>query len=865
MQGAALSILGRNIMRLRYVIPATVVSFAAGWSGLLIWITTATAQQSAPAPAATGFSQVQIDFFERQVRPVLEANCFKCHGGQKKIKGGLRLTSRSGVLGGGDSGPAVSLDNPAASLLLEAIRYENPDYKMPPGGKLPQADIDTLARWIRTGLPWTPADQEPEPEPTPQLEPPVDEFARSFWSFQRLQRPPLPQVGCGDPVRNAIDTFILARWKRAGLEPSPPASRGTLLRRAYYDLIGLPPSPQQVDTFVADRSDNAFEKVVDRLLASRHYGEKWARHWLDLVRYAETNSYERDGAKPHVWRYRDYVIRSLNEDKPYDQFVREQLAGDEMDQVTPDSIIATGYYRLGVWQDEPVDREQELYEDLDDIVRTTSEVLLGITIGCARCHDHKLDPLPQRDYYRFLAFFRNVRRYGIRTVATVEAASVRNIELSVDAELQQSQFAYDERLLKEIRREIALLETPVKEKLAAGEKDDFEFESNRLNILKKYVGKGISQAQVNRYETLLQTRQKLLDGSGARGIRVLCVTEHGPAAPPTHVLIRGNAHSPGELVEPGFASVLNFPDPTIPPAAEDATTSGRRRVLADWITNTENPLTARVIANRLWQYHFGRGIVRSPNNFGFQGDAPTHPRLLDYLASELVAGGWTLKAIHRRIMLSAAYRISSRASPRGLAKDPENDLFWRFDMRRLTAEEIRDSILAVNASLNPTMCGPSMYPLISDEVKAGQSLPGSGWGESTPGERARRSIYVHTKRSLIVPMIAAFDAADADATCPVRFTTVQPTQALGMINGEFLNRQAGIFAAYLREQAGNETQDQVTLALQRTLQRNPNESEVQRGIELLDSLQRQHHVDAQTALTYYCLVVLNLNEFLYLD
>ena len=698
-----------------------------------------------------------------------------------------------------------------------------------------------------------------------RLEPPVDDTTRSFWSFQKVVRPPVPVIELNAWTTNTIDAFVLARLEKANLKPSPPAAKETLLRRAYYDLIGLPPSPERVSAFVEDKSEIAYVKVIDRLLASYQYGEKWARHWLDLVRYAETNSYERDNIKPHVWRYRDYVIRSLNQDKPYDQFVREQLAGDELPSVTAESIIATGYYRLGVWQDEPVDRLQELYEDLDDIARTTSEVLLGLTIGCARCHDHKLDPVPQRDYYRFLAFFRNLRRFGYRREQSVQRASVRPVDLQADSDSQLQQLAQLERTLRETLAEMDSLDALVMDKLRGLDKEGFPNESKRVDILKRYIGQGITSQFVESYASLICKRQSLFNDRPAGWVRALCVTEHGGNAPPTHVLIRGNAHAQGDRVEPGYPAVLDFPDPTIPPVPQNAPTSGCRRVLADWITNSENPLTARVICNRLWQYHFGRGIVRSANNFGFQGERPTHPALLDWLASELVAGDWGLKRMHRQIMLSSAYQMSSRARKRGLATDPGNDFFWRFDMRRLTAEEIRDSILAVNASLNREMFGPSIYPLISAEVKAGQSHPGRGWKESSAGQRSRRSVYIHVKRSLIVPLIAAFDGADVDASCPVRFKTVQPTQALGMMNGEFIHRQTRIFAKYIRERAGDTPHDQVTLTLQRTFQRRPDDAEVRRGVKLLDSLRRQHNLDAQAALEYFCVLAFNLNGFLYLD
>ena len=363
-----------------------------------------------------------IKFFDEEVKPLLAKHCFKCHGPNKSVKGGLRLTSRASVLKGGDTGPAASLEKPTESLLLSAVNYD--EYEMPPSGKLPQAAIDTFAKWIRLGLPMSEIAEVEHDEPGP---PPVNDETKRFWSFQPVKKPIPPAVTGGDWVQNAIDAFVLSRLEGAGLQPAPPAAKASLLRRAYYDLTGLPPSPEEVQAFVNDDAPNAFEKVVDRLLESPHYGERWGRHWLDLVRYAETNSYERDGPKPHVWRYRDYVIRSLNEDKPYDQFLTEQIAGDELAEVTKASIIATGYYRLGIWQDEPVDPVQELFEDIDDLVRTTGEVVLGMTVGCARCHDHKLDPIPQKDYYRMAAFFRNVRRFGVRGHETVLAASVTSI------------------------------------------------------------------------------------------------------------------------------------------------------------------------------------------------------------------------------------------------------------------------------------------------------------------------------------------------------------------------------------------------------------------------------------------------------
>ncbi|MEX2286817.1 MAG: PSD1 and planctomycete cytochrome C domain-containing protein, partial [Planctomycetaceae bacterium] len=753
----------------------------------------ADGSSSANSPA---FTAEQIQFYEKEVRPILKANCLECHGGQKKIKGGLRLTSRASILKGGDTGPAISLDKPSESLLLEAINYQ--DLEMPPKGKLPAEQIDILTRWVKMGAPLPPSDvaNGTKPETQHAGPPQVNDENRQFWSFQPVHRPELPQGKTSAWVKSPIDAFILARLENAKISPATPAGKAALLRRAYYDLTGLPPEPADVDAFLADNSPRAFENVVDRLLDSPQYGEQWARHWLDLVRYAETNSYERDDPKPFVWRYRDYVIRSFNDDKPYDQFVREQLAGDESDRVTPESIIATGYYRIGIWDDEPTDHELAFYDDMDDILSTTGQVFLGLTIGCARCHDHKLDPIPQSDYYRMLAFLRNVRRYGVRAPETVLEASVRTIA-TPDEQRQHEQLTVQHKAkLQSADEQLAAIESSVRDKLVGGEKDDFQDESSRVRILKKHVPADLSPTDYDRYEALTQQRDELRKNPPPGLTQALCIKENGPTAPPTYVLIRGNSQAKGDEVAPGVPAILEATTPQLASIQPTQESTGRRRALADWIANDKNPLTARVMANRIWQYHFGRGLVRSSNNFGLQGTPPTHPELLDWLASELIDDGWRLKRLQKTIMMSSAYQMSSHADAVARRRDPENDLFHSFDMRRLSAEEVRDSMLAVNGSLNrQKMFGPSIYPVIPQEVLHGQSRPGYGWQQSSPEDRARRSVYIHVKRSLLVPILESFDAADPDATCPVRFSTTQPTQALGLLNSEFANEEARTFAS----------------------------------------------------------------------
>ena len=600
---------------------------------------------------------------------------------------------------------------------------------------------------------------------------------RSHWSFQPVRQTVPPAWAAqrqGEVPGHVIDTFIAERLRQKGLPVPKAATRTTLIRRVTYDLTGLPPTPEAVEAFVHDPSAQAWENLVDRLLESPHYGEKWGRHWLDLVRFAETNSYETDEAKPNAWRYRDYVIRAFNSDKPYDRFIREQLAGDELPDSGADGLIATGFYRLGIWDNDPADKELALYDQLDDLVATTGQVFLGLTVDCARCHDHKIDPISQRDYYSLLAFFRNIHPY-------------RN-------------------------------------------------------------GGGTDEVPL----------------PGDKQAKALAVTEPGPVAPVTHLLRRGNPGSLGEEVQPGFPGVLGASVPTVIPPASGRS-SGRRRALADWIASPDNPLTARVIVNRVFQHHFGRGLVRTPSDFGVQGSLPTHPELLDWLAGHFIQEGWSLKRLHRLILTSQSYQASATPTAEALKADPANDLFSRFDMRRLTAEEIRDSVLWVGGSGNPRMYGPGMYVALPKEVLASQSVPGKGCGRSPKVEQARRSIYIHVKRSLLSPVLLSFDLAETDRSTPVRFATTQPTQALGMLNGSFFNEQARVLADRIRAEVGSQPRAQVRRALHRVTTRPPSDLEISRGVALLELLTSEEGLGATAALDAFCLLAFNLNEFLYLE
>jgi hypothetical protein len=804
-------------------------------------------------PAAQASTEA-LRFFESRIRPLLIENCYKCHA-DKKQRGSLRVDSRAALLSGGDQGAAFKPGKPDESLLIKAVRHED-ELKMPPNKKLTKEQIADLTEWVRQGAPWPGGEAVATPL---KREFQIGEKDRAHWAFQAVKHPSIPAVKDRLWVKNPIDAFILAKLEAKGFAPNPPADKRELIRRLYYDLLGLPPTPRAVEQFVADASPNAYEKQIDRLLASPRYGEKWGRHWLDLVRFAETNSYERDGAKPNAWRYRDYVIRAFNDDKPYDRFLREQLAGDEMADGGPDGIIATGYYRLGIWDDEPSDREQSRYDGLDDIVATTGQVFLGLTVDCARCHDHKIDPIPQKDYYRLLSFFHNINHYrnGGPTDETL-------IESDPDGRR-----AYDDRVRARQQKREDL-------QAALG---TFESEFRKLyeqihgrsvkppelrRLLRAEGAKLLGKERYQRYEEQHRELQKLMQTKIA-GEMALCVTESGPRAPETFVLIRGNPHVKGDKVELAFPVVLGGIKPVLPTPPPGAKTTGRRLALANWIASSDNPLTARVMVNRIWQYHFGRGLVRSSSNFGVQGDKPTHPELLDWLADEFVRCGWSMKAMHRLIVSSNAYRMSSRANDKALSADPINDLFWRFDMRRLTAEEVRDSILALSGALNLKMYGPGVFPAIPAEVMAGQSIPGKGWGKSTLEEQCRRSVYVHLKRSLLTPILESFDAGETDRSTPVRFVTTQPTQALALLNGDFVHKQAVLFAERLRQEAGSDVEKQVRLALELATTRPPSEREIRRGVELIAAMKTKDGVGSEAALTYFCLLVLNMNEFVYLD
>jgi mono/diheme cytochrome c family protein len=816
------------------------------------------------------FTAQQVATYEKDVLPLLKQHCLKCHGAEEKIKGDLKLTDRKAILEGGANGPAVDLKNPGESLLLKAIHYKDDNCRMPPKGKLADKDIAVLEQWVKDGLPVSPEHLGVESAKPPPKGGVVTEEAKRYWAYQPVKRPAAPEVKDGGWVKTSIDAFILAKLEAKGLHPVKPADKSALVRRAYYDLLGLPPTPEQVDEFVKDTDPRAWEKLIDRLLASSHYGEKWGRHWLDVVRYAETNGYERDGPKPFAWRYRDYVIKSFNADKPYTQFVKEQLAGDEMPGFNPDAITATGYYRLGTWDDEPADPLLALYDGYDDLVTTTGQAFLGMTVNCARCHDHKVDPIPQTDYYKMVAFFRDVRPFSmsrdVRSRTSLTDITPLEQRAKYETELKQR-----EARLAEINKTMTAIENEAIKKLPAEDQRAAEGNDRPAVVAKKVVP--MLEGKVKEeYTALRKERTGLEKKAIPEGQELTLSVNNCDARPPTtHLLVRGSPHAKGKEVSPGFPEVLAVPDPTIAPVKDGARTSGRRTVLANWIASKENPSTARVFVNRVWQYHFGRGLVPSANDFGKLGETCTHPELLDWLASEFMepsdksAEPWTLKRLHKLIMTSNVYTQSAEANAENLKTDPANSLLWRFNMRRLTGEEVRDSILFVSGQLNLKQFGPSTHPKIPQEVLAGQSVPGQGWPTSPPEEANRRSVYAHVKRSLRVPILAGFDQPDPDTSCPVRYVTTVPTQSLGLLNGEFANEQAAAFAARLQKEAPGDLTAQVKRAIRLTTDRSPTADEVNRDLAFISTLKEKHKLDEGKALVQYCLLCLNTNEFVYVD
>jgi len=625
---------------------------------------------------------------------------------------------------------------------------------------------------------------------------------RDFWSFQKVKESTPPAVAAKTWVRTPIDAFILAKLEAKGVKPAPAADKVTLLRRATFDLTGLPPTPEEVEAFVADRSPDAFAKVVERLLASPHYGERWGRHWLDLARFAESEGFKADEPRPNAWRYRDYVIQSFNTDKPYNRFVEEQIAGDELWPDDPDARIATGFNRHYPDESNARNLQQRRQEILDDITDTTGAVFMGLTYGCARCHNHKFDPILQSDYYRLQAFFAN----------TAASDHIPYLPAAKLAEYQGRKAVWEEKTAG-LRAQIATLLEPAKQTYIKGYFDKYPpeiqamilkpatqrspFEWQMVAKAKPYLeqsdadaAKQLGKDAKAQYDVLKAELAKFDDlnpGDLPEGMGMADLSRNSPA---THILAVGVYDAPREEVQPGFLTLLAPGNAKLaPPEGLDST--GRRTALAKWLTDPENPLTARVMVNRIWHYHFGRGIVGTPSDFGSMGERPTHPELLDWLTREFIRTGWSLKQMHRLIMNSAAYQQSSEFRKDAAEADPDNRLLWAFPRQRLDGEEIRDASLLISGVLNAKTGGPSVYP----ELPEGMITPRGGWKLSSEADRNRRSVYIFAKRNSRYPLLEVFDMPDTHESCSRRSVTTTAPQALAMLNDKVTLEWAQAFAA----------------------------------------------------------------------
>ena len=717
--------------------------------------------------------------FERDVRPIFQKHCADCHGAEEP-EAELDLTKEAAVLRGARSGYIVAPGKGKASLISQLLVAGSKPH-MPPEGQLSAEEIATIQTWI-DGL---------ATEVLPER--PKIAAGRNHWAFQPVRQPALPQLKSqfdNDRLRTPVDQFVAARLQAADLEFSPEAARELLLRRGYFDLIGLPPTPEQAHAFAADRSPDAYEQQLDALLASPAYGERWGRHWLDLARYADSGGFHEDIDRPHAWKYRDYVIHSLNADKPYAQFIREQLAGDELPEVTAESLAATAFCRNGPTNDDNMgnnatDREKYRLDLLDDTISTTSAVYLGLTLGCARCHDHKFDPLPQSDYYQFLAVFNNLTRKDV---------------------------ALDEQGLPQL------------------------------------AGKSAEKGKP----------------------AVMAIVDISNKPRETFILWRGDFLNKGPQVQPGVPRVFATDAKFNPQATERS--SGQRLALAEWIASPENPLTWRVIANRLWQHHFNRGLVATPSNFGVTGSPPTHPELLDYLATELEAGGGEWKKLHRLLMTSAAYRQDSHAAGRGAEVDPQNLLLWRMNKRRLEAESLRDSVLAISGALNTKLGGPGIKPRIPAELLSASQRNKWPVVKVDGPQHWRRSVYIYVKRQMPFPLLELFDVPSTAHTCDRRQDSTIPTQALVLMNDDFSEQQATRFAQRVSSQTGTSLEDKVRTALELALSRSPTDSRVAEGADFVLAQKSAYESDGKNAaeaenaaLIDLCHVLLNCNELLYVD
>jgi len=826
--------------------------------------------------------------FDEHVLPVLEKACIRCHG-DKQLKGELDLRSPQAMLRGGNGGPAIKPNDADESPLIEMIKSG----EMPPAKEVPRvsaAELEILTAWVNAGA------VGPKQPIRDSL---ISDKARQFWSFKRPVKAAVPAVNAAERVRTPVDTFVLQKLESQGLTLNPDADARVLIRRLYFDLIGLPPTPAEINEFVADHSADAYERLVERLLNSPRYGERWARHWLDAVGYADSNGRRGDEVRNWAWRYRDYVIQAINSDKPYNQFIVQQIAGDELldwraaEKLSPEmveNLIATGFLRTSrdATDTEIVDMVDDRFATLHDTVEVTVNSLLGLTIGCARCHTHKYDPLPQSDFYRLEAFFtpaynpKNWIPANHRGVVTED--QLRYLQEASPAELKKDEVINGpiNKALEELQKPIETLKETHRQRIRAE-----AIAKLPVNVQQAFAKAPADrtpdeQALVEQHESHLPTsdRQVKLDPEYRKAIKpfeaaiasakaarvplrplIWALWDLEPKPTETHLLIRGDLATPGPVVQPGVPLILD--DPAKPfqlqPPPSNASTTGYRTQLARWIASEQNPLTARVFVNRIWQHHFGRGIVSTVHDFGTTGTPPTHPELLDWLAVDFMERGWSLKSLHRTLVLSSAYRQSAEFDEAKSRIDFDNNLLWRKAPRRVEAEVLRDALLATSGQLNGAMFGPGV------PVK---KAPDGQWVTAEAGIAAnRRSIYLLNKRTETLTFLTTFDAPRMELDCPERYCSTIPQQSLAMLNNPFVTSQAESLAARIVAEAPADARGAAGWAFERVLGRAPDARELDVLSEYLEAELKAAADTAARKLAFFQLAhtLLNTNEFLYVD
>jgi mono/diheme cytochrome c family protein len=875
--------------------PSASATFAWGLLALLAAVSTVAHATESAKPSNDSLT------FERDIRPIVRAHCLDCHGSQNVRKGALDMRLRRLMVKGGESGSAISPGHPEESYLLDRVRAG----EMPPGDqKLSGAEIATLERWIQAGAPT--AQKEPEQLSTGTL---ITAEDRDFWSFRPIRRVSPAHFSPVDRVRTPIDALLLSAIQAKHLTFSQDADRRTLIRRLSLDLLGLPLAPAEVDAFLADPSPDAYERLVDRMLASPHYGERWGRHWLDTAGYADSEGYDdQDVPRAEAFHFRDYVVRAFNANKPFDQFVTEQLAGDEL--VPPqkgdlsaeaiEKLSATGFLRMAADGTANTNNPTTANQNVADTIKIVSTSLLGLSVGCAQCHDHRYDPILQDDYYRLRAVFEpslnwknwrvpSQRRISLYTGADrARVAAVNQEVAAASVKVAEKERHYvAEALDKELSRFEPFLAKQIKTALdTSAEKRT----AGQNQLLARHPSVNISPGLLSQYNPAadadLQKDRAKIAAIQARApaedfLRVL--NENPGEIPPTYLFYRGEFGQPRQEEEPGDLTVCVAEGQTgnIPRRDPKKSTSGRRLAYAQRLMSGKHPLIGRVLVNRIWLHHFGRGLVGTPADFGRMGERPTNPELLDWLADEFAKSGWNLKRMQRLIVTSTAYRQSSAHTPDRDAADPDNLLLSRMNVRRLDAEAVRDSVLAASGSLFGRMWGKPV-PVREDAV--GQIVVGIdnkvGANETGPeipigAEASRRSIYIEVRRSRPLALLRTFDLPVMETNCDRRVPSTSAPQALMLMNSDFALSQAGRFAKRLRQDAGADTRRQVARAFEIAFARRATKAEIDESAAFIDRQAKelnQHPAPAPSAppkdlqpLTDFCQALISSNEFLYSD